>query len=137
MLGKLAKTLAILAFGWGFVLAQGADAVPTDISQWFASTASLAAVVAALVSLLRKHVLKTIDGLPVLGLSLALSLLLAFVGHKLGYLGADWLAFGFGAFAIASGGTAYLKSLGSGGSGGGDAQAPGDTRTDAGRARLR
>lgn len=123
------RLLAILAFGWGFLaFAQGSGTIPTDLGAWFASTASLAAVVAAFVALVRKHIWKSLEGVGVLALSFVLSVGLAFVGNKLGYLGADWLSFGLGAFLLASGGTSYIRSLGN---------AAGDTRTDADRARLR
>jgi len=117
-------------------LAQDAGSIPTDLGAWFASTASLAAVVAALVSLIRKHLWKTLDGLGVLGLSLALSVALAYLGARLGYLGGDWFTFGLGAFLIASGGTSYLKGLTQKGTN--DAPAtPVDTRLDARRSGLR
>jgi hypothetical protein len=129
------RFLATLAFSWGVLaFAQGDGSIPTDIPQWFASTASLAAVVAALVALIRKYVLKSLEGVGVLGVSLVLSLVLAFVGKLTGYLGGEWLTFGLGAFAIASGGTAYIKSMAAGSA---DAKAAGDTRVDAGRDRLR
>jgi len=127
--------LAIGLFGT-LALAQDTGSIPTDISAWFASTASLAAVVAALVSLIRRHVWKTLDGLGVLGLSFALSVALAYLGNRLGYLGGDWLTFGLGAFLIASGGTSYLKGLAQ--KEVNDAPTPSsDTPTDAGRARLK
>lgn len=124
----------VLAFGFvlsGLALAQEGS-IPTDISQWFASTASLAAVVATLVALIRKHILKTLDGLAVVGVSLALGVGLAYVGKLMGYLGADWLIFGLSAGVMASGGVELLRSVARGGN------APsGDTSTDASRARLR
>ena len=123
--------LAPVALLGSMALAQGED-IPTDIASWFADVASLTAVVAALTALIRKHVLRSLDGVAVVGLSLALGVALAYLGHRMGYVGPDWITFGLMAGLGASGGTAYLKGLtGSGG-------APsGDTRTDAGRARLR
>lgn len=116
---------------FGFALAQDAS-IPTDISQWFASTASLAAVVAAVVALLRKHALKTLDGLAVVGMSLVLGVVLAFLGNRLGYVGADWVVFGLSAGLIASGGVDLLRGIS------GSKNAPaGDTDADAARARLR
>ncbi|AZF88267.1 rhomboid family intramembrane serine protease [Meiothermus phage MMP7] len=117
---------------WGLGLAQDTGSISTDISQWFASTASLAAVVAALMALVRKHILKGLDGLAVVGVSLVLGVGLAFLGKTLGYLGGDWLLFGLSAGLMASGGVDLLRSVTRGGN------APsGDTSTDASRARLR
>lgn len=124
--------LAPLALLGSVALAQGD--IPTDISSWFADVASLAAVVAALTALIRKHVLRSLDGVAVVGLSLALGVALAYLGHRMGYVGPDWIAFGLMAGLGASGGTAYLQGLTR--SGGADAPS-GDTRTDSGRARLR
>lgn len=108
--------------------------IPTDIASWFTDTAALAAVVAALVALIRKHVLRSLDGVAVVGLSLALGVGLAYLGHRMGYVGPDWFSFGLMAGLGASGGTAYLKSL----AGGRGKDAPsGDTRADADRSRLR
>lgn len=129
------KKLAWVAFGLaGMALAQGN--IPTDISEWFRDTAALAAVVAGVVALIRKHVWKTLDGLYVVALSLVVGVALAYFGHRLGYVGGDWLAFGVMAGLGASGATAWLKGV-VGGGGGGSAPPAGDTRTDAGRARLR
>ncbi|UZX16571.1 hypothetical protein KQ693_05945 [Thermus sp. PS18] len=127
----MGRVLAV-AVVMGMALAQG-EGIPTDVASWFTDVASLAAVVAALVALVRKHVLKALDGLAVVGLSVVLGVVLAYLGHALGYLGQDWLVFGLMAGLGASGGTAYLKSLTKG-----DGGAPsGDTRADASRARLR
>ena len=131
------KKLAWVAFGLaGVALAQGG--IPTDISEWFSDTAALAAVVAALVALIRRHVWKSLDGLYVVALSLVVGVVLAYFGHRLGYVGGDWLAFGIMAGLGASGATAWLKGVvGGGGGGGGSALPASDTHTDAGRARLR
>ncbi|GAA6745338.1 MAG: hypothetical protein ACK4G4_12235 [Thermus sp.] len=126
------RKLVALALLGPMALAQG-EGIPTDIASWFTDVASLAAVVAASVALIRKHVLRSLNGVAVVGLSLALGVALAYLGHRMGYVGPDWLAFGLMAGLGASGGTAYLKSL----TGGGGKDAAGDTRTDAGRARLR
>jgi peptidoglycan/LPS O-acetylase OafA/YrhL len=119
-------------------LALAQDSIPTDISQWFTNTAALAAVVAALVALLRKHVLKNLDGLPVVAVSIVLGGVLGYVGKLLGYLGGDWLLFGLSAGFIASGGVDLLKSLRGGKDAAtGDTEPAGDTDIDASRSRLR
>lgn len=116
----------------GLGLAQDAGGIPTDVSQWFASTAALAAVVASLVALLRKHLLKSLDGLAVVAVSILLGGVLGYVGKLLGYLGADWLVFGLSAGVMASGGVDLLRGIT------GRGRAPGgDTAADADRARLR
>lgn len=128
------RKLVALALLGPMALAQGED-IPTDIAAWFTDVASLAAVVAALVALIRKHVLRSLDGVAVVGLSLALGVALAYLGHRMGYVGPDWLTFGIGAGLAASGGTAWLRSIASGG--GGKNAPGGNAPTDAGRARLR
>lgn len=127
------RKLVALALLGSMALAQGED-IPTDIAAWFSDVASLAAVVAALVALARKHLWRSLDGVAVVGLSLALGVALAYLGHRMGYVDADWLVFGLMAGLGASGGTAYLKGLTR--SGGKDVPG-GDTPTDADRARLR
>jgi hypothetical protein len=117
-------------------LALSQDSIPTDISQWFSTTAALAAVVAALVALVRKHIWKGLDGLPVVAASVVLGGVLGYVGKLLGYLGGDWLLFGLSAGFMASGGIDLLKSLRGGGNGGDNAPA-GDTDADTARTRLR
>jgi len=122
-------------------LALAQDSIPTDISQWFSTTAALAAVVAALVALIRKHIWKQLDGLLVVVVSIALGVVLGFLGKSLGYLGGDWLLFGLSAGFMASGGVDLLKSLRGGSNGGSnDSQndsPAGDTDIDAARSRLR
>jgi len=125
------RTIVAVTAVLGVALAQEGS-IPTDIRQWFASTASLAAVVAALVALVRKHILRTLDGLAVVVLSLVLGVGLAYVGILMGYLGGDWLLFGLSAGLMASGGLDLLRSVARGS---GDAK--GDTGTDASRSRLR
>jgi len=133
------KSLVFVVVVGNLALAQ--DSIPADISQWFANTAALAAVVAALVALIRKHVWKKLDGLPVVAVSVVLGVVLGYVGKLLGYLGSDWLLFGLSAGFMASGGVDLLKSLRGGGNGGSnDSQndsPAGDTDADAARARLR
>jgi len=127
------KKLAWVVFGLaGMALAQGN--IPTDISEWFRDTAALAAVVAGVVALIRKHVWQSLDGLYVAALSLVVGVVLAYFGHRLGYVGGDWLAFGVMAGLGASGATAWLKGVVGGG--GGSAPA-GDMGHDASRSRLR
>lgn len=136
------RKLAWVAFGLaGMALAQGD--VPTDVSSWFTDTAALAAVVAFVVSLLRKHLLRQVDGPAVVALSAAVGVALAYAGQYLGYtLPQHPVVYGITAGLLASGGVDFLKKLlpqgGQGTGGGGDSAPPaGDTRTDAGRARLR
>ena len=133
------KSLVFAIVAGSMALAQ--DSIPTDISQWFASSAALAAVVAALVALIRKHLWKKLDGLLVVAVSIVLGVVLGFLGKSLGYLGGDWLLFGLSAGFMASGGVDLLKSLRGGGNGGSnDSQndsPAGDTDADAARARLR
>jgi len=123
--------LASLVFG-GLALAQG-DTIPTDISAWFASTASLAAVIAALIALVRKHVLRGLEGVAVVGVSLVLGVALAYAGKLLGYLSNDWLMFGLSAGLLASGGVDLLRGIARGS----NAAPAGNTGNDADRARLR
>ena len=59
---------------------------------------------AALVALVRKHILRTLDGLAVVVLRLVLGVGLAYVGKLMGYLGGDWLLFGLSAGLMAAGG---------------------------------
>jgi len=122
-------------------LALAQDSIPTDVSQWFTNTAALAAVVAALVALVRKHIWKQLDGLPVVAVSIALGVVLGFLGKSLGYLGGDWLLFGLSAGFMASGGVDLLRSLrGRNNEGSNDSQndsPAGDTDIDAARSRLR
>ena len=121
-------------------LALAQDSIPTDISQWFANTAALAAVVAALVALIRKHLWKGLDGLLVVAVSIVLGGALGYLGKSLGYLGGDWLLFGLSAGFMASGGVDLLKSLRGGKNASpidGGAEPAGDTDIDAARSRLR
>jgi hypothetical protein len=130
---RILATASVLALG--LALAQDVG-IPTNLAEWFASQASLAAVVAALVALVRKHVWKSLDGVAVVGVSVALGIALAYLGHRWGYLGADWLTFGLMAGFLASGGVDAIRNVLKGGSSG----APGATSgapPDAERARLR
>ena len=127
------RKLVALALLGPMALAQG-EGIPTDIAAWFTDVASLAAVVAGLVALIRKHLWRSLNGIAVVGLSLVLGVALAYLGHRMGYVGPDWFSFGLMAGLGASGGTAYLKSL----AGGRGKDAPsGDTHADADRSRLR
>lgn len=128
---KVSWTMGGLLLG-SMALAQG-DTLPTDIATWFSSSAALAAVVATLVALVRKHLLKSLEGVAVVGFSLVLGVALAYLGKLLGYLGNDWPVFGLSAGLIASGGTDFLKGLINS-----NAKAAAvDPRVDAGRDRLR
>lgn len=126
---KLAMFMAAVIFSLAFAQA---ESIPTDLSQWFASTAALAAVVAALVAFLRKHVFKALDGLAVVAVSIALGGILGYVGKLAGYLGSDWLIFGLSAGLMASGGIDLLREIAGKNNGPG-----GNTATDAEHARLR
>jgi uncharacterized membrane protein len=127
--------LAASVLVFGLALAQDAS-IPTNVAEWFTSQVSLAAVVAALVALVRKHVWKSLDGVAVVGVSVALGIVLAYLGHRLGYLGADWFVFGLAAGLLASGGVDALRAIVKGGSGGAPGGASGAS-PDADRARLR
>lgn len=142
------RKLAWAAFGLaGTALAQ--SDIPTDVSSWFTDAAALAAVVAFVVSLLRKHLLRQVDGPAVVALSAAVGVVLAYAGQRLGYaLPQHPVVYGVTAGLLASGGVDFLKKVlpqggqkaegGQGTGGGGDSAPPaGDARTDAGRARLR
>jgi len=130
---RILVTASVLVFG--LALAQDAS-IPTNVAEWFTSQVSLAAVVAALVALVRKHVWKSLDGVAVVGVSVALGILLSYLDHRLSYLGANWFAFGLAAGLLASGGVDALRAITRGG-GGGAHEEVGDTHTDAGRSRLR
>lgn len=81
---------------------------------WFLSTTALAAIVASLVAFLKKHFIKSLDGLGTVIASLIVGVLMGVVGHLLGYL-TDGLvaAIGFGGSAglLASGGWDALKGI--------------------------
>jgi hypothetical protein len=130
---RILTAASVLAFG--LALAQDAS-IPTNVAEWFASQASLAAVVAALVALVRKHLWKSLDGPAVVGVSVALGIVLAYLGHRLGYLGADWFVFGAAAGLLASGGVDALRTIVKGGGSGAPGGASG-APSDAERARLR
>ena len=127
--------VAALVLTLGPALAQDAS-TSTSVAEWFASQASLAAVVAALVALVRKHVWKGLDGPAVVGVSVALGIALAYLGHRMGYLGADWFVFGVAAGLLASGSVDALRSIVKGGSGGAPENA-GGTPPDTERSHLR
>jgi len=127
--------LAALVLVFGLALAQNTS-IPTNLADWFVSQASLAAVVAALVALVRKHVWKSLDGVAVVAVSLALGIVLAYLGHRLGYLGADWFVFGLTAGLLASGGVDALRGIVKRGSGSAPENA-GGAPPDAERSRLR
>jgi len=132
---KALAVLSVLVFGLALAQEEG---IPTNLAKWFTSQVSLAAVVAALVALIRKHLWKSLDGAAVVGVSVALGVALAYLGHRLGYLGEGWFAFGVLAGFLASGGVDALRAIVKGG--GNDAPgSPGDPGSgpDAERARLR
>jgi hypothetical protein len=130
---RILVTTSVLALG--LALAQDVG-IPPNLAEWFASQASLAAVVAALVALVRKHVWKGLDGVAVVGVSVALGIALAYLGHRLNYLGADWPTFGLMAGLLASGGVDAIRGTLKGGGGGAPGGA-GGAPSDVDRTRLR
>lgn len=106
---------ALLVLVFGFAFAQPVDGTPApDIAAWFASTAALAAIVAAVVAFLKTHVFKTAEGLVVVLLSIATGAVLGLVGQLLGYVeGGAFAGLAFGATAglIASGGWDAVKGV--------------------------
>lgn len=81
-------------------------------SKWFTDAATLAAVVAFLVSTVRKHLWKTLDGPFVVGVSVALGVALSYLGQLLGYqLQTHPIAYGVSAGLMASGFTDYARTL--------------------------
>ncbi len=134
---RILVTASVLVLG--LVLAQGEN-IPTDVAEWFASQVSLAAVVAALVALIRKHLWKGLDGPAVVGVSVAVGVVLAYLGHRLGYLGAGWFTFGLMAGILASGGVDVIRGVLKGGGGSAPGDSPGSAggpSPDAEHARLR
>jgi hypothetical protein len=129
------RFLAVPVLVFGLALTQDVG-IPPDLAEWFASQASLAAVVAALVALIRKHLWRGLDGAAVVGVSVALGIVLAHLGHRLGYLGTnDWFVFGLAAGLLASGGVDALRGIMKGG--GGASSGAGGAPPDADRSRLR
>jgi small basic protein len=126
-------TASVLALG--LALAQDVG-IPPNLADWFVSQASLAVVVAALVALVRKHLWKSLDGAVVVGVSIVMGIVLAYLGHRLGYLGADWFVFGLAAGLLASGGVDAIRSALKGGGNGAPGGASG-AFPNADRARLR
>ena len=87
-----------------------------DFSQYFASTAALAAVVVAVVAFLKEHVLKGLHDLATVGVSLAVGAALGALGSlpMFGYVEGGLLAgvsFGVAAGFLASGGWDAFKGL--------------------------
>jgi hypothetical protein len=130
---RILVAASVLAFG--LALAQDVG-IPPNLAEWFVSQASLAAVVIALVALIRKHLWKGLDGVAVVGVSVALGIVLAYLGHRLNYLGADWFTFGLTAGLLASGGVDALRGIVKGGGGGAPGGA-GGAPSDAEHIRLR
>lgn len=84
--------------------------VPGDLALWYQSPMALAGVVAALVALVRKHLWRP-EGPMAVVLSVALGLVLAYLGHLAGHVAGDWLSFGLLAGALASGGVDLVRSI--------------------------
>lgn len=98
----------------GAAYAQAATPVATDIAGWFASTAALAVVVAAVVAFLREHLLKSLAGIGVVLVSVIVGAALGFVGQLLNYVEGGviaGLAFGASAGLLASGGWDAVAGL--------------------------
>lgn len=88
------------------------DVAIPELSKWFTDAATLAAVVAFLVSTIRKHLWKALDGPYVVGVSSALGVALSYLGQSLGYqVQAHPLAYGVAAGLMASGFTDYARAL--------------------------
>lgn len=108
------KVVLFVPFLLGFAFAQEVAPVAPDVAAWFASTTALAGIVVAAVAFLKRHVLKTLDGLATVLASLAVGGLLGLIGHWVGFL-TDGLmpALGFGVSAglIASGGWDAITGL--------------------------
>lgn len=94
-------TLALV----GFAIAQGVDPTlpPGDPQTWFANPIALGTVVKFAVDLIRKHLLKNLDGAAVLGLAAVLAGLLTGVGVALHFITTDPFAFAFGTLTAAVG----------------------------------
>lgn len=90
----------------------GVDA--TEPAAWFVEVATLAAVTAAAVAYLRQHVLKTLDGIAVVFVSIATGAALGAAGNLAGLMAgsiAEALAFGVSAGWLASGGIDALRAV--------------------------
>lgn len=111
---KLKHLLFLTPFLVGFALAQDTTTPTFDFAAAFANTAALAALVASLVAFIKRHVLKSLDGLATVLASLVVGGALGFLGHTVGYL-TDGLmpALGFGVSAglIAAGGWDVVSGL--------------------------
>lgn len=84
-----------------------------DLAQYFVDTASLAVLVAALVSFTKKHIWK-LDGIFTVIASVVFGALLGLAGRALGFLDAEViqaLLFGASAGVVASGGWDFLSGL--------------------------
>jgi hypothetical protein len=125
------KTLAVLTLTLAPALAQG-EGIPPNLADCFVSQASLAAVVAALVALVRKHIWRSLDGAAVVGFSVALGIVLAYLSH----LGEGWFTSGLVSGLIASGGVDALRAIAKGG-GSGAPEGAGGAPPNAERSRLR
>lgn len=84
-----------------------------DLAQYFVDTASLAVLVAALVSFTKKHIWK-LDGIFTVIASVVFGALLGLAGRALGFLDAEViqaLLFGASAGVVASGGWDLLTGI--------------------------
>lgn len=90
------------------------DPLPSDVTAWFADIATLAFVIVSLVSLVRKHAWKNIDGAPVVMFSVLVGVVLGMAGVawevlELSYLGG--VSFGAVSGLAASGGVGGVRTL--------------------------
>lgn len=83
-----------------------------EFNEWFTNAAALGAAVAFLVSLVRKHIWKTLDGPAVPAVSVVLGVALAYLGQVLGFnLPAHPVFYGVAAGLFASGATDYARAI--------------------------
>jgi hypothetical protein len=102
----LVAAFALVAFALSSVVyAQGVDSLipPGNPRTWFATPIALGAVVKFAVDLIRKYILKSIDGTLVLVLAAVVAAVLTGVGVVLRFITSDPVGFAFGAFSAAVG----------------------------------
>lgn len=132
-LARITSCFSVLAL-LGFALAQELPEPTLDLGAWAASTAALAAVIAAAVSFVKRNLIP-LRGWRTVAASLVLGAVGGAVLHFTGHIAELLPALGHGASAglLASGGWDALKGL----LGGGSTSENSNTATDSARARLR